>query len=154
MRDSHVRQIVSALKQGIVTRSAESRAMASAARALRGDERHKKQMERRAFGRCTRWQLLAYTWLRSRPYARAEPHAVVPVEPYKITRVLAELGLTVDPALVRRWVRGETRGFEPPAELAPPFADLAPPFAEPAPPFAELAPPVEEAASCAVASTS
>lgn len=152
MRDSHVREIATGLKRDIVTRSAESRAMASAARALRGDERHQKQMERRAFGRCTRWRLLAYAWLRARPYARAEPHAVVPVEPYKVSRLLTDMGLAVDGGLVMRWIRAETPGFEPPA---PPLAEVDPSAVAPESAGARLdVRRPEEGASCAVASTS
>lgn len=111
MRDSHVREIVFRLKQDIIARSAESRALAAASRELRGEVRHRKQMERRAFGRCTRWHLLAYAWLRRRPYVVTERRAVVPVEPHKIVHVLRELGVDVDAGLVRRWAQGESPGF-------------------------------------------
>ena len=120
MRDSHVREIIFRLKQDIIARSAGSRALTAAADALRGEDRHRKQMERRAFGRCTRWHLLAYAWLRSRPYTLAEPRAVVPVEPYKIVHVLTRLGLDVDAGTVHRWVRGETPGYPGPPTVAEP----------------------------------
>lgn len=107
MRDSHVRESISKLKEDIVARAALSRAMAAEARALRGDERHRKHLERRAFGRCTRWRLLAYTWLRGHPYARAEPRAVVPAAPWAIQRALDAVGMASDVGAVRRWLRDE-----------------------------------------------
>lgn len=118
MRDSHVRELVSRLKQDIIARSAEGRALAAAGRELRGEERHRAQMDRRAFGRCTRWHLLAYAWLRRRPYVVTEPRAVVPVEPHKIVHVLKRLGIEVEVGLVRRWAQGESPGFEGAPERA------------------------------------
>jgi hypothetical protein len=118
MRDPHVREIVGKLKQDIVARSAESRSMAAEARALRGVERHTKQMERRAFGRRTRWVLLAYAWLRARPYAQVERHAVVPVDVWAIKRLLAPLGMEVDTGPLCQWLRGESPGHEAPVRPA------------------------------------
>lgn len=118
MRETHVREILSKIRLEIVTRSAESRALAAQARALHAGERHQKQMERRAFGRCTRWVLLAYAWLRARPYARAEPVAVVPVELYRVKGVLHSLGIAAEAGEIGRWLRGESAGFAWPSAAA------------------------------------
>jgi hypothetical protein len=120
MRDPHVRESLSRLKQDIAGRVARSRALSAEARALSGVPRHQKQMERRALGRCTRWRLLAYTWLRGRAYARAEPHAVVPVDSWAIRRALDAVGVAADIAALRRWLQGEA-----PVAVPIPAAEVA-----------------------------
>lgn len=105
MRSEHERE----LKKILVARAAESRGMAAEANKRRGQERHEKQMERRAFGRVTRWHLLGYAWIRGKPYKAAERSCVVPVDVWAIRRALEGLGLSAEREALSEWLVGNSR---------------------------------------------
>lgn len=65
-------EALSALKSEIKSRASESRELNSLIRASSGEERHGIRLQKRRIGENARWLLLAYAWLRGRPYLQVE----------------------------------------------------------------------------------